>query len=191
MSRRSLTKPRRSIPTDGRDTHTHTKHTHTHRYHASRFAVSCASDFIDLIRDADAVTVSAVFYNASHTAPHPHSHPYRCGCGADRSAPRSRGGERTARFLARASIQSPYHNNAVVDVWRSAHGINIGSKYVIPADIAGGHLICSLYIIPRYGTSGCTASPLLRSLPFPTSLPPSEPPTTDRVRVTVARAASS
>jgi len=28
--------------------------------------------------------------------------------------------------------------------------INIGSKYVIP-DIAGGHLICSLYIIPRYG----------------------------------------
>lgn len=74
-------------------------------------------------------------------------------CASIRSFPLER--SRAASYRT-ASIQSPNHNNAVVDVWQSAHGINIGSKYVIP-DIAGGHLICSLYIIHRYGTSGCIA----------------------------------
>lgn len=104
-------------------------------------SASASSDFIDLVRDAVTVGRISQCVTVRNTER-----------GASiRSFSLSRAGESPRLRTGTASIQSPNHNNAVVDVWQSAHSINIGSKYVIP-DIAGGHLICSLYIIPRYGT---------------------------------------
>jgi len=99
-----------------------------------------SSDFIDLVRDT--VTVGRISQGVTERNT---ERVHRSG--SFPLAERSRAASQ--RAPQRASIQSPNHNNAVVDVWRSSeHGINIGTKYVIP-DIAGGHLICSLYIIPR------------------------------------------
>lgn len=102
---------------------------------------SASSDFIDLVRDA--VTVGRISQCVT----------VRNTERVHRSAlsPSRRAGESPRLRTGTASIQSPNHNNAVVDVWQNARSINIGSKYVIP-DIAGDHLICSLHIIPRYGT---------------------------------------
>jgi len=111
------------------------------RYTHPNLVVSALSDFIDLVRDA--VTVGRISQCVTvRNTERVHRSALSLPLGAGES-PRLRTGT--------ASIQSPNHNNAVVDVWQNARSINIGSKYVIP-DIAGGHLICSLYIIPRYGT---------------------------------------
>lgn len=113
----------------------------------------------------------AVFHNASPCAT-------RSACIDPLFLPHGRGGGGGGRESSRlrtgtASIQSPNHNNAVVDVWQSARSINIGSKYVIP-DIAGGHLICSLYIIPRYGTRVGASPRVCSSYPL-APLPPATP----------------